>query len=886
MKDKLTPLMRQYNNIKEKYPETVLLFRLGDFFETFGDDAVITAKACGLTLTRRNNGAAGEMPLAGFPHHQLDAYLPKLVRSGYRVAVCEQLEDPKKAKGIVKRGVVEVVTPGVALYDKLLDAKSNNYLAAVHLEVSGTKQVAGVAFCDISTGEFKTTAVLPAKLNELIESIGPSEILLSKPQKQELLAILRPGEDFAHITALEDWIFSLEFGEEIILRHFGIKNLKGFGMEGLSAEIAASGAVLHYIGETRKGSLPHIKGLGLYNPTDYMPLDRPTRRNLEIAYSMTQPGSEGTLISILDRTSTAMGGRLLKNWLSRPLKNVDDINKRLDSVEGLFNNFEKNIALRRKLESVGDLERLISKICTGRATPRDCVALNTSLKMLPDIRSIISDIDAAALRKLAEKIIIPEEVVSLIDKALLDDPAAQAGAGGVFKTGYNSELDEYIEAKYDGKKWIKEYQERERERANIPSLKVGYNSVFGYYIEVTKVHSAKVPDDYERKQTLTNAERYISKELKEFEQKILEAEEKIALLETELFNEFREKIAAFTSSIQDLSQLIATVDCLQGFAQASKEYNYVRPLISDDFGMEIKSGRHPVVERTLPVGESFTPNDTLLKDDEMIHIITGPNMSGKSCYLRQVALIVLLGQTGCFVPAESAKFGIIDRIFTRVGAQDNISAGESTFLVEMQEAANILNNATERSLILLDEVGRGTATFDGISIAWAIAEYLHERIGAKTLFATHYHELNDLAKKYSGIKNYHVEVIETGVDIIFAHNVKPGGSDHSFGIHVARMAGMPYDVIERAGELMSLLEDSGTGGSDNGISMKKPDLTRVESRQRTEPDAGQLAIFEFRDDAIRERLDGLKIENITPVQALQILAELKREAGTKQKSKK
>lgn len=873
MKSKETPLMKQYKKIKEKYPETILLYRLGDFFETFEDDAIVTAKVCGITLTKRNNGAAGEMPLAGFPHHQIDSYLPKLVRAGYRVAVCDQLEDPKQSRGIVKRGVTEVVTPGVALYDKLLDNKTNNYVASIiiHTEKSGFKSV-GIAACDISTGEFFTSHININQLIETLENLNPTELIINKTQVNEIEDIIDNLSLKIHLTKLEEWIFDYDFANELLLRQFQTKSLKGFGIEKFDNAIIASGAVLHYISETQKGNLSHIKNISMHNPGEYMALDFATRKNLEITYSMNEDNPNGTLISILDKTKTAAGGRLFKKWITRPLKDIDKINARLNSVNYLYENDNIRENLRNIFSSIGDLERLISKISTGRANPRDTISIKLSLEKIPEIKNLPANSNSASLNKLVEQLDNLDALVKIISDTIIDEPATQLGQGNVFKTGFNAQLDEYVEAKFSGKNWISSYQGKQKKETGISSLKVGFNNVFGYYIDVTKIHTDKVPDYYERKQTLTNSERYTTTELKEIEAKIFSAEEKINELEIQLFNELKAKISAYTSEIQTNAKIIAAIDCLQSFAQAAKEYNYSKPEINETEVLNIKEGRHPVVEKMLKSGETFTPNDTAINtENEQMHIITGPNMSGKSCYLRQVALIVLLSQIGSYVPAQSAEIGLVDRIFTRVGAQDNISAGESTFLVEMQEAANILNNATQKSLILLDEVGRGTATFDGISIAWAIAEYIHNYIHAKTLFATHYHELNELAERYERIENYEVEVIEAGSTVIFSHKVKKGASNHSFGIHVARMAGMPYDVVERANEILNGLEGK--------KSQNKPDIDSIKTEEQNQND--QLAIFEFRDDKLRDRINKIDINNLTPVQALQILSDLHKEAKKK-----
>ncbi len=873
MKDKQTPLMKQYTRIKEKYPGTVLLFRLGDFFETFNEDARITAETCGITLTKRNNGAAGDMPLAGFPHHQLDAYLPKLVKAGYRVAVCEQLEDPKQSRGIVRRGVTEVVTPGVALYDKLLESKKNNYVASLYMKkVKGSNFIIGFSFADISTGEFFTGETALNRLPELIEAMAPAEIVISKKQKTDIESELDVLSYKPSYTKLEEWIFDPVFGREELLKHFKTKTLKGYGIDELENGIAASGALIHYISETRQGKLDQIMKISAYDPGEFMSLDYATRRNLEITWSFAENKRDGSLISILDKTSTPMGGRLLKNWISRPLKNLEKINKRLKSVQAFVDNIELLGETRNTLGKSGDIERLISKLCTGKPNPRDFVSMAHSLRIIPPMQTLMAELNSKDLKRLGDSFRDTSNVIELIDRAFLDEPSTVLGSGNIFRPGYSEELDGYIEAKHSGKEWISQYRDKERESTGISSLKVGYNNVFGYYIEVTKVHQSKVPESYERKQTLTNSERYTTPELKVIEEKLFSAEEKINEIENDLFTQMREEVVKFTSEIQENAYIIAVIDCLQGYAKASVDYNYVMPKIDESDKIDIKDGRHPVVERILPVGESFTPNSTKLENEnDQIHILTGPNMSGKSCYLRQIALIVLLGQCGCFVPAKSAKFGIIDRIFTRVGAQDNLTAGESTFLVEMLEAANIMNNATSRSLILLDEVGRGTATFDGISIAWAITEHIHNAIGAKTLFATHYHELNELADRYDRIKNYQVQVIDAGSAIVFSHKVKPGYSDHSFGIYVAKMAGLPKEIVKRADEILKTLESTDEKGSKTGSTDKIKTM-----KEKAKED--QLAIFEFRDDELRDKVLNLKLNNLTPIQAMQVLADLQKEA--------
>ena len=873
MKEKQTPLMRQYNQIKERYPDSILLFRLGDFYETFNEDAQITAKVCGIALTKRNNGAGADMPLAGFPYHQLDNYLPKLVRAGYRVAVCEQLEDPKLARGIVKRDVVEVVTPGVALYEKVLDAGKNNYVASISLSQDKKRNnTIGFAAIDVSTGDFFTTEIAFSQLVDLLEGIVPSEIIVAKVQMAFFLETLNKLSFKPSITKLEDWFFDYEFASKLILDTFSTKSLKGFGIDELPDGIISSGAVLHYVKTMQNGNIGHLQCIRHYNPTNYMMLDAATRRNLEITYSFAGT-QDGALLKVLDRTSTSVGSRMLKRWVTHPLKAINPINHRLAAVEEFFNKYETSLLLRKKLGETADLERLSAKVATGRANPRDAVAIRSTLKIIPELKEILSEFASPLISEINISLLTLDNLLEILERALLDEPSVNFGNGNIFREGYHSELDDYVNAKFSAKKWISDFQEAERERTGIPSLKVSFNNVFGYYIEITNTHKDKVPADYERKQTLSNAERYTTPILKDFENKILSAEEKIIEIEQRLFAELRLNIYSELPRLQQNAENLATLDCLLSFATVARENNYTRPEIDTSEILEIEDGRHPVVEKMLPTGESFVPNSTKMNtSDNTIHIITGPNMSGKSCYLRQVGLIVLLGQMGSFVPAKRAKFGIVDRIFTRVGAQDNITSGESTFLVEMQEAANIINNATRRSLILLDEVGRGTATFDGISIAWAIAEYIHNEIKAKTLFATHYHELNDMAERYAGIKNYRVEVIEADGNVVFTHKVSSGGSDHSFGIHVAQMAGLPAKIIERANEIMKSFE----GAANEPQSEHKPDISRIKTRQKGQSHQ-QLSIFEFKDDALREKIKSIDVDNITPIEALKILNELKKE---------
>lgn len=876
--NKETPLSKQYNSIKVKYPDTILLFRLGDFYETFNEDAVITAKVCGITLTKRNNGTDGETPLAGFPHHQLDAYLPKLVKAGYRTAVCEQLEDPKQAKGIVKRGVTEIVTPGVALYDKLLESKKNKYLSSVFFKkIKNGPELIGFSFSDISTGEFYTSDIIAKDLNNNLEAILPAEIIICKSQKQYFLEKFKELTFSPAISYQEEWIFEEEFCKDLLLKQFKTKNLKGFGIDGLSAGLVAAGVVLHYLNETQNATLNHISRIALYDTSDYMILDSSTRRNLEITMN-TEGEKDGTLFSALDHTNTPMGGRLLKKWISMPLKSKDNIQRRLDAVNELFDSKKINV-LKEELKSIGDIERLSTKIATLRANPRDLVALKNSLTIVPNIAKFLSNFKNSYLQSLGEGLPNLDEVINKLTKALKEEPGLNIGKGNVFNDGYDEELDEYATARYSAKNWINNYQKEQREITGINNLKVSFNNVFGYYIEVSRLNTDKVPENYNRRQTLTNSERYITPELKVFEEKVFSADEKIDAIEKRLYSELLNELMQHLNDYRKTSYIIAQADCLQSYAFVSLQQNYSKPIITDDNNLAIIEGRHPTVELSLLPGESYTANDTKFDiESELVHIITGPNMSGKSCYLRQTAIIVLMAQIGCYVPAASCTMGLVDKIYTRVGAGDNIRTGESTFLVEMQEAANILNNATDKSLILLDEVGRGTATFDGISIAWAIAEYIHNTLGAKTLFATHYHELNELANRYEKIKNYKVDVVERDTNIIFTHKVLEGSADHSFGIHVAKMAGLPYDVVERSKEIMGTLESEVSQQKIDGdeLSTSKPNVKKLKS---VEPKlSNQMSIFTFEDDKLRTRLKQMSIESITPLQSFQILSELISEA--------
>ncbi len=856
--------MRQYTQIKAKYPDTILLFRMGDFFETFEQDAITASKVLGITLTKRANGAASDVPLAGFPHHALDNYLPKLVKAGYKVAVCEQLEDPRMARGIVKRDVIEVVTPGITFSDKLLDHKSNNYIAAVYVR----EEMCGFAFCDISTGEFSASEFPFKQLKSQLDLINPAEVIISKTQKSLFSNILplehgssTPKINNITVTKLDEWIFSHDYSAELLLSQFKTKSLKGFGIEELKLGIVAAGAILSYIQETQKGNLAHINKISYYDTSDYIVLDNSTKRNLEIISSISEGSRLGTLVSILDKTETAMGARLLKNWITRPLKKLEQINKRLECVSEFYENKKLRKNLLTLFKNIGDLERLISKISTARAVARDLINLKYSLKTISQVKAELKNTQVKTLQGINNNLKELDEICNLIDNSINEELSLHSESKGIIKQGYNKELDDIRFILNSGEAWLENYQRKERERTKINSLKVSFNKVFGYYIEISKANLDKIEgvEGYIRKQTLVNAERYITQELKEYEEKILSAEEKISTLEAKLFGEIREKIVEFANDIQLNAAMIGVLDVLLSFAETAEENKYNRPEVNDSDRIEIYEGRHPVIEQLLPAGEKYIPNDTVLDpENEQVLIITGPNMSGKSSYLRQVGLIVLLAQIGSFIPANNAKIGICDRIFTRVGAMDNIARGESTFLVEMQESANIMNNLTSKSLVLLDEVGRGTSTYDGISIAWAITEFIHENPNAKakTLFATHYHELNSLASLYPRIKNLRVEVKEIGDKVIFLHKINEGTADHSFGIHVAQMAGLPDNVIKRSKEILQNFE-------------------KREERARRK-DEFQINLFEYKDEELRDIINKIDVDKMTPLEALVKLQELRK----------
>ena len=890
-----TPLMRQYYKIKDRHPKALLLFRMGDFYESFDEDAQTVSRLLGITLTERNNGDADDVPMAGFPHHALDSHLPKLIRAGLRVAICEQTEDANSSSGkVVDRDVVEVVTPGVSFHDQLLNPKQSNFLAAIHFGTGRDKDRVGFSFIDATTGEFSVTEAGSGQVQDLIQTVAPSEVIVDKRRTDRLQAHLR--EIPFTVTEQEDWVFKYDFAYQALLEHFETHSLKGFGVDDMDLGVVAAGAALYYLGETQKGTVPHVRKIKRYSKDEHIALDPETKRNLELVQSIQDDGHEGTLVSILDETETPMGGRRLRAWLVRPLRDVGRIRHRLDAVEAFVDDRTLRDDLREELNQMGDLERLAGKVATGRAAPGDLIAIKHTLRRLPNVLGLLTDADSDALGAIEDDLSPCPEMVDRIQSALVDDPPAKISEGGLIRDGYSEELDELRTIAKKGKDWVANLEKEESERTDIPSLKVGFNKVFGYYIEITDTHADKVPEDYIRKQTLVDSERYVTPELKEKEETILTAEDKIETLEQELFNELRDAIAQQTGILQENAELLAYLDCFAGLAEVAERHDYVRPSVDDSLEIDIEEGRHPVVEQTLEPGDPFIPNDMQLDpDDEQILIITGPNMAGKSVALRQVGLIVLLAQVGSFVPAEAAHIGVVDRIFTRVGASDNLAAGESTFLVEMNEAANILNNATARSLILLDEVGRGTSTFDGLSIAWAIVEYLHERpeVAARTLFATHYHELNAMADRLERVHNYRIQVSEHEGEIVFLRKLIPGGADHSYGIEVARMAGLPDAVIARAREVLHNLESQHleVGGdgemadaddpdaspqSGDGLRAKKGDAEAVPDLEDSQ--ANQMHLFAQPDPVaaeIKNMLGDIDPNRITPVEALMKLSEMK-----------
>ncbi len=857
-----TPLMKQYNAIKGKHPGALLLFRVGDFYETFGSDAVTASKILGITLTKRGAGSSSEIALAGFPHHSLDNYLPKLVRAGQRVAICDQLEDPKSVKGIVKRGVTELVTPGVSFNDNVLEVKQNNYLAAVHL----SKDSVGVSFLDISTGEFMTSQGTVAYADKLLQSFQPSEILVCKAKKAEF--DLHFGDKY-NTFYLDEWVFAYDYCYEKLITHFATNSLKGFGVEELIDGIISAGTIFHYLNETEHRDVKHIASLSRIEEEKYVWLDKFTVRNLELVYSQHPEGVP--LIHILDQTQTPMGGRLLRKWMVLPLKEIVPIRERLSIVESFVQNRDLADKLVNCMKHIGDLERIISKVAVRRINPRELQQLRRALECVKPIKEFLSSIEIPSLKKLNDQLNTCDFLVEKITRELKQDLPLVTNQGGLMREGVNEELDELRKIAYSGKDYLLQIQQREVERTGISSLKISYNKVFGYYLEVTNTHKDKVPTDWIRKQTLSNAERYITEELKVYEEKILGAEDKISVIEQRLFNELVLAAEEYVAPVQLNARVIATVDCLVSFAQTALENDYCKPQVDESTKLNIKDGRHPVIEQRLPVGEPYVPNDIYLDNEtQQIIIITGPNMAGKSALLRQTALIVLMAQIGSYVPATSAELGIVDKVFTRVGASDNLSKGESTFMVEMTETASILNNLSDRSLVLMDEIGRGTSTYDGISIAWAIVEYLHNhpKCKGKTLFATHYHELNQLAADLERVKNFNVSVKEVGNKVLFMRKLKPGGSEHSFGIHVAQMSGMPNQVVLRANEIMHHLEKEKV---QSGANEKAKEIPKAS-------DKFQLNIFDAGDPnypKVKELLGALDINTMSPVEALLKLNEVK-----------
>jgi len=874
-----TPLMRQYASIKAKYPDALLLFRVGDFYETFGEDAIKSSKVLGIVLTRRANGAASYVELAGFPHHSLDLYLPRLVKAGYRVAICDQLEDPKLTKTIVKRGVTELVTPGVSYHDKILEQKENNFLAGIHLE----PKISGVSFLDISTGEFYIAQGNIEYIDKLIQSFRPSEVVVQKSKRQKFVELF--GDKF-YINTFHDWVFTTDFSHDILLKHFGTKSLKGFGVENMEQAIIAAGSSLHYLSETQHNKVHHICKLSRIEEDHYMWLDRFTIRNLELLQTPHEQAK--TLNEVMDHTVSPMASRLLRRWLVLPLKNKQPIEERLDVVEFFFRKQETVELFRKEFNEIGDLERLISKVAVGKVSPREMIHLKRAIDAIEKVKQMCMSPGCVGLMKTGEQLTNLALVRERIEKEINPDPPALAIKGNIIREGVSEELDELRGMAYSGKDFLLKIQQREQERTGISSLKIGYNNVFGYYLEVTNAHKEKVPEVWHRKQTLVNSERYITDELKIYEEKILGAEERIMVLEMNIYQELILFLNDYIQPIQVNSNAVARLDVLVNFAYISAQNNYRRPGLNDSYIIDIKGGRHPVIERQMKPGEEYVANDVYLDDRiQQIIMLTGPNMSGKSALLRQTALIVLMAQMGCFVPAESAELGLTDKIFTRVGASDNISSGESTFMVEMNETASILNNISNRSLILLDEIGRGTSTYDGISIAWAIAEYLHQHpfFRPKVLFATHYHELNEMTSQFSRIRNFHVSIKEIGNQVLFLRKILPGGSEHSFGIHVAKMAGMPSGVLERAEEMLRLLEEKAGGQADKRISgqgsgLREPGTRIQDPVIRPSGDPGYQLSFIQLDDPLLEQIKqdilNTEINTLTPVDALMKLNEIKK----------
>ena len=862
--NELTPMMKQFFDLKAKHPDAVLLFRCGDFYETYCEDAITASKILGITLTRRNNGASAGSEMAGFPHHALDTYLPKLVRAGRRVAICDQLEDPKLTKKLVKRGITELVTPGVAMNDNVLNYKENNFLAAVHFG----KTAMGVSFLDISTGEFLTGEGTPDYVEKLLTNLEPREILVDRVKKKDFDELF--GQKY-FTYELDDWVFTEQSAMGKLTTHFEVKNRKGFGIDHLKSGIVAAGAILQYLEMTQHTHISHITSIARLEEEKYVRLDKFTIRSLELVQTLQDDGT--SLLNVVDQTVTPMGGRMLRRWLVFPLKNQRQITDRLDMVEYFFREPEFRELTDEQLHRIGDLERIISKVAVGRVSPREVVQLKNALEAIQPIKTACLYAKNEALKRVGERLNLCEPIRKRIAKEIEPDSPQLVNKGGVIRDGVNEELDKLRQVAYHGKDYLLKIQEREQKETGIQSLKVGYNNVFGYYLEVRNTYKEMVPETWIRKQTLANAERYITQELKEYEETILGAEEKILSIEMRLFNELVRAMQEFTPQIQINANLIAHIDCLLSFAKTAELHHYIRPTIDTSDVIDIRQGRHPVIETQLPLGEKYVPNDIMLDSgQQQIMIITGPNMAGKSALLRQTALIVLMAQVGSFVPAESARIGLVDKIFTRVGASDNISLGESTFMVEMTEASNILNNVTPKSLVLFDELGRGTSTYDGISIAWAIVEYLHEhpKAQARTLFATHYHELNEMEKNFKRIKNFNVSVKEVEGKVIFLRKLMPGGSEHSFGIHVAEIAGMPRSIVKRANTILKQLEADNAGVGSTGA--QKIEVTKKQEGM-------QLSFFQLDDPVlcqIRDEIRGLDINNLTPVEALNKLNEIKR----------
>ena len=864
---KVTPLMKQYNAIKVKYPDAMLLFRVGDFYETFGEDAKKAAHILGIILTKRGAGSETETALAGFPHHSLNTYLPKLVKAGMRVAICDQLEDPKMTKTIVKRGVTELVTPGVSLNDEVLHTKTNNFLAAVHFDTSirsGTKKQLGISFLDISTGEYLTAQGNTEYIDKLLQNFSPSEVLVQKQHKQQFLELF---ENRYYTFYLDDWVFQPEYAQETLQNHFNVKSLKGFGVQDLKYGIISAGAVLYYLSETQHKQLKHIQSISRIAEDNYVWMDRFTVRNLEL-YAPNSVNAI-TLLNVIDKTISPMGGRLLKRWLALPLKKIEAIKNRHELVKFFIDSESFSETVTYQLKQISDLERLISKVATAKASPREIVLLKNSLKAILPIKNDAEKSNNKTVKELGNQLHTCEELIAKISQTLFDDAPVNINKGNAIATGVDQELDDLRAISSSGKQYLDQMLKRETESTGISSLKIAFNNVFGYYIEVRNTHKDKVPATWIRKQTLVNAERYITEELKEYETKILGAEEKIQKIEQDLFSQLLQNIIQFVQKVQENAQIIAKIDCLLSFSVLAIDNNYVRPQMDESTDLEIKNGRHPVIEKQLPIDQNYIANDVVLnRNQQQIIMITGPNMSGKSAILRQTALIVLLAQMGCYVPAQNAKIGIVDKIFTRVGASDNISMGESTFMVEMNETASILNNISERSLVLLDEIGRGTSTYDGISIAWAISEFLHEHpTKAKTLFATHYHELNEMTATFERIKNFNVSVKELKDSIVFLRKLVAGGSNHSFGIHVAKLAGMPNVVIHRANKILVKLK------KNNKNTEVKEVLKQAQHEEM------QLSFFQLDDpllENIKEEILATNIDALTPIEALMKLNEIKR----------